>query len=109
MAAAALLLALMLGVALGAIPEGPNPLAATGYSSEHENFLCSKFFGQNRTGDTYMLPCKPPHEDWDSPFMNDEFVITAWWPPTMNVIHQCECAAICYQYCTSTPASPPCC
>ena len=29
----------------------------------------------------------PPREDWDSPFMDDEFVITAWWPPTMNQLH----------------------
>ncbi len=70
------------------IGEGPAPLADTGYTSEHGNFLCSPFFGVNETGDNYELPCRAPHEDWDSPFMVDEFIITAWWPPTMNVIHQ---------------------
>ena len=79
---------LLSGARAWMLGEGPDPLAGTGYSSEHGNFLCSPFFGVNETGDNYELPCRPPREDWDSPFMEDEFVITAWWPPTMNVIHQ---------------------
>ena len=67
---------------------GPDPLAGTGYPSEHGNFLCTPFFGKETAGDTYLLPCRAPREDWDSPFLNEEFVITAWWPPVMNVIHQ---------------------
>ena len=35
---------------------------------------------------TYQLPCAAPRDDWDFA-LKDEFVITAWWPPTMNVIH----------------------
>jgi hypothetical protein len=45
------------------------------------------FFGENVTGDTYLLPCKAPREEWDSDFMDDEFVITAWWasrPPSLR-------------------------
>jgi hypothetical protein len=68
--------------------DGPNPLLDTGYTSEHGNFLCAPFFGENVTGDTYELPCRAPRDDWNSSFLNNEFVITAWWPPTMNAIHQ---------------------
>eukprot|EP01047_Picozoa_sp_COSAG01_P036685 COSAG01_NODE_2875_length_6937_cov_2.860924_1_plen_432_part_00 len=68
--------------------DGPNPLLDTGYISEHGNFLCAPFFGENVTGDTYELPCRAPRDDWNSSFLNNEFVITAWWPPTMNAIHQ---------------------
>jgi hypothetical protein len=32
------------------------------------------------------LPCKAPRDDWQSYFA-DKFVITAWWPPTMNQMH----------------------
>ena len=71
-----------------AAEDGPNPLSSTGYTSEHGNFLCAPFFGVNETGDTYILPCRPPADDWKSEFLEEQFVITAWWPPTMNVIHQ---------------------
>ena len=42
--------------------------------------------GNVTAGDNFLLPCKPPRDDWKSQFKN-KFVITAWWPPTMNQIH----------------------
>ena len=48
-----LLPASLLALAAGSPDAGPNPLAATGYSPEHGNFICSRFFGENTTGDTY--------------------------------------------------------
>ena len=53
------------------------------FASEHSNFLCVS----NTPLVEYTLPCRSPWDDWQSP-LQDEFVISAWWPPTMNVIHQ---------------------
>jgi hypothetical protein len=60
----------------------PNPLAGTGFPSEHDNFLCSRFSGNESLGDTFELPCRSPREDWEFK-MKDQFVISAWWPPTL--------------------------
>ena len=59
----------------------PDPLAGTGYPSEHGNYLCERRFGRG----AYPLPCRAPREEWDDYFA-DKFVITAWWPPTMNQV-----------------------
>ena len=56
---------------------------AHSFASEHSNFLCTS----NTPLVDMQLPCKSPWDDWQSP-LQDEFIITAWWPPTMNVIHQ---------------------
>lgn len=64
----------------------PNPLAGTGYTSEHSNFLCLPYLGRNRAGDTYPLPCDASRQhEWRRAPMLQKFVITAWWPPTPNV------------------------
>ena len=60
------------------------PLLCFGSASASEsggdsNNLCLEHYGPG----TYELPCTAPREDWDFAF-KDEFVITAWWPPTMN-------------------------
>jgi len=60
----------------------PNPLAGTGFPSVHDNFLCSRFSGNESLGDTFELPCRSPREDWEFK-MKDQFVISAWWPPTL--------------------------
>eukprot|EP01044_Picomonas_judraskeda_P019256 COSAG03_NODE_4021_length_1718_cov_14.648321_1_plen_157_part_10 len=62
---------------------GPEPLAGTPYSTEHGNYLCARNMGNVTAGDNYLLPCRAPRDDWQSQF-KDRFVITAWWPPTMN-------------------------
>lgn len=56
--------------------------------------------GTVTAGDNYQLPCKAPREDWDSQF-KDKFVITAWWPPTMN--HMDMYAAAHFSNYTSNP------
>ena len=65
----------------------PSLLAGTPYPSEHDNYLCARYWGAEAFGDTYELPCRPPRAEYQST-LADEFVITAWWPPTHNVIHQ---------------------
>lgn len=65
----------------------PNPLHGTGYASEHGNFLCLSYLGQERAGDSYPLPCVAARErEWRTAPILKKFVITAWWPPTMNVL-----------------------
>lgn len=71
-------------LAAGCASQGPAaPLGGTGYSAEDSNFLCARYFGRNCTGDSYRLPCRPPADEYRSPLL-DQFVITAWWPPTRN-------------------------
>ena len=53
------------------------------FPSEHANFLCIS----NSPIVPQPLPCHSPWDDWQSPLRN-EFIISAWWPPTMNAIHQ---------------------
>ena len=82
----------------------PDTLAGTGYPPEHGNYLCERRFGDVEMGDTYMLPCVAPREDWQSDF-KDTFVITAWWPPTMNQLHDyaaahCESRTTRLQHCS---------
>lgn len=65
----------------------PNPLAGTGYASEHANFLCSRYMGAAVAGDTYPLPCASSRtREWRSAAILKRFVITAWWPPTMSAL-----------------------
>lgn len=48
------------------------------------NFICAQRAGEG----SFPLPCRSPREDWvASPLLN-KFIITAWWPPTMNVMHE---------------------
>ena len=53
------------------------------FPSEHSNFLCRS----NSPLVDFPLPCRSPWDDWQSPLQH-EFIISAWWPPTINVIHQ---------------------
>ena len=69
----------------------PNPLEHTGFPSEQQNFACLRRMGSSVAGDTYPLPCRPPRQEWTSPLLQ-QFVITAWWPPTLNVVHQYKAA-----------------
>ena len=64
----------------------PSPLAGSGYTSEHSNFLCLPFLGHDRAGDTFPLPCAASRlKEWRTAPLLQRFVITAWWPPTPNV------------------------
>jgi hypothetical protein len=42
------------------------------------NYLCAKPFAVPNA--TF---CRPPREEWDF-FGREEFVITAWWPPSID-------------------------
>ena len=55
-----------------------SPLAGTGYTSQHDNYLCETPFGGETFGADYKLPCVAPRDDWVSQFKS-KFVITAWW------------------------------
>ena len=45
---------------------------------ESENYLCARPFSPE-----YPLPCRPPRDDWEFS-LKDEFVITVWWPPSVQ-------------------------
>jgi len=60
---------------------------ASPFPSEHSNFLCTS----SSPLDPVPLPCSSPWNEWRSP-LKDEFIITAFWPPTNNVIHQYKAA-----------------
>ena len=65
----------------------PDPLAGTGYASEHGNFLCMRYLGKESPGDQYPLPCSASRfAEWRNAPLLQQFVITAWWPPTMNAL-----------------------
>jgi hypothetical protein len=51
--------------------------SAPAYALDGENYLCAKPF------ESYPLPCKAPRDEWDFA-LKDKFVITAWWPPTVQ-------------------------
>lgn len=57
------------------------------FPPEHSNFLCTT----STPLAPIQIPCKSPWDDWQSP-LKDEFIISAWWPPTNNVIHQYKAA-----------------
>jgi hypothetical protein len=59
-----LLLLLVAPGVSGNIVNEPDPLAGTGYPSEHGNYLCLRRFGRERASDSYPLPCRAPREDW---------------------------------------------
>ena len=59
-------------------PTGPHAFA-----SEHTNFLCTS----NSPLVPVQLPCASPWDAWRSP-LRDEFLISAWWPPMVEAIHQ---------------------
>ena len=56
------------------------PVAA-GFAADADNFLCNRPFGGGPSA--YPLPCTPPASEYTSPKAS-EFVITAWWPPTIS-------------------------
>lgn len=58
-------------------------MTASSLPSEHANFLCTSDSAFARV----QLPCSSPWEAWESPLQH-QFVITAFWPPTNDVIHQ---------------------
>ena len=87
--------------------------AAPSPAPDQGNYLCLDHWGDAGVG--YPLPCKAPREDWQAP-LSKEFVITAWWPPTMNHIDAYKAAGFnlvlggnivsgC-QYNGTTPAHP---
>ena len=70
-------------------PLTPDPLAHTAYASERSNKLCWPYLGEADAGDIYRpLPCRPAREEWPKAAMLEQFVISAWWPPTLNVLHE---------------------
>ena len=59
-----------------------SPAAApTAFATDADNFLCSRPFGGGASA--YPLPCTPPASEYTSAKAS-EFVITAWWPPTIS-------------------------
>ena len=62
---------------------GDVPHAGT-FGQTKPNYLCAQRAGEG----SYPLPCRSPREDWVASPLLDTFVITAWWPPTMNVMHE---------------------
>ena len=77
--------AIVLGATSSAL--SPDPLAGTGYASEHGNFLCMRYLGKESPGDQYPLPCSASRfAEWRNAPLLQQFVITAWWPPTMNAL-----------------------
>eukprot|EP01051_Picozoa_sp_SAG22_P016907 SAG22_NODE_2491_length_2514_cov_1.004969_2_plen_92_part_00 len=46
-----------------------------------DNFLCNRALGGSPA--YYPLPCAAPASEWSSKKAS-EFVISAWWPPTIN-------------------------
>jgi len=59
----------------------PQARAPIAFATDADNFLCSRSFGGGASA--YPLPCKPPVSEYTSPKAS-EFVITAWWPPTIS-------------------------
>lgn len=69
----------LLVLVTAAVGAQPVPLGQT-----EPNYICAQRAGVG----SYPLPCRSPREDWAASPLLDKFVITAWWPPTMNVMHQ---------------------
>ena len=65
----------------------PDPLENSSYPSEHGNFLCWRYLGTSDAGDNYPLPCRAARDGYSAELL-DRFVISAWWPPTLNVLHE---------------------
>lgn len=62
--------------------EATTPVGAAAiFAVDADNFLCNRPFGGGPSA--YPLPCTPPASEYTSPKAN-EFVITAWWPPTIS-------------------------
>ena len=59
----------------------PPAASAAGFAADADNFLCDRPFGGGPSA--YPLPCTPPASEYTSPKAR-EFVITAWWPPTVS-------------------------
>eukprot|EP01043_Picozoa_sp_COSAG02_P080255 COSAG02_NODE_18984_length_907_cov_0.664604_1_plen_102_part_10 len=71
-------LTLLLPIVAGSPAAAPAPV---GFAADADNFLCNRPFGRGPSA--YPLPCAPPASEYTSPKAS-EFVITAWWPPTIS-------------------------
>ena len=72
----ATLLALLLPLVAGSLHQPP-----AAFATDADNFLCNRPLGGGPSA--YPLPCTPPASEYTSPKAS-EFVITAWWPPTIS-------------------------